>query len=63
MCVYNTLKFTKHPKLNNKAGRPCLTITKTETVHFGKKLVILFFNGLSEVKPEREKNKIVSRLL
>ena len=31
-----------------------------ETVHLGNKLVILFSNGLSEVKPEREKNKIVS---
>ena len=34
-----------------------------ETVHSGNKLVILFSNVLSEVKPEREKNKIVSRFL
>ena len=36
----------------NKNGRQVF-----ETVHLGNNLVILFFNGLSEVKPEREEIK------
>ena len=58
MYVYNNVKITKKSETMTKQGGRVF-----ETVHFENKLVILFSNGLSDVKPEREKNKIVSRFL